>query len=403
MRIIIVADHAIAEGGAPQVAIASALGLAELGHEIVYLQGVGVEAAPALDAHPRIRRIPLGGTDIWRKSAPAAARDGIWNRAAARAAEAVFRAESGPDTLVHVHQWTRFFSPALFGAIRRAGLPFAISLHDYFIACPTGLMYRFDRAEPCSLRPLSPACLVAPCDPRSRLHKAIRFARGLAVGHALGTAPFAAIHVSETGRRTIGAHLPPAAQQFVLENPVEATDKGPREVSSARKLAYCGRLTREKGVLVVAEAARAAGLPALFIGEGPARAEILAIDPHAEITGWLDRETAADRLAAEALALVAPALWPETGPLVVAEAMARGVPAIASERCGAAGRVVEGENGFVTPPRSEAIAEAAQRLLEGDNAARMSAEAYHRYWADPPSPAAHARKLAAIYESLLVR
>ncbi len=61
MRVIIIADYAIAEGGAPQVAIASALGLAARGHDVTYLQGVGQAGDAALDAEPRIRRITLDG------------------------------------------------------------------------------------------------------------------------------------------------------------------------------------------------------------------------------------------------------------------------------------------------------------------------------------------------------
>ena len=49
-----------------------------------------------------------------------------------------------------------------------------------------------------------------------------------------------------------------------------------RRPPAATPIAYVGRLTREKGADLVADAARAAGLPALFVGAGPLDAELRA-------------------------------------------------------------------------------------------------------------------------------
>lgn len=401
MRIIIIADYGIAEGGAPQVAIASAIALAEAGHEVVYLQGVGEAKGGALDAHPGIRRVSLEGLDVWSKPRFAGARDGIWNRATRRALGEKLAEFSGPDTIVHVHQWTKFFSPSVFAAVFEAGLPLVVTLHDYFLTCPTGLMYRFDLKHPCTLTPLSSACMLAPCDPKSRAHKTIRVLRSLAVKKTIAGRAFTALHVSEVGRASIGRFLPEGASQFVIENPIECEDHGLRAEPQAPKLVYCGRLTEEKGVLLVAKAARAAKIPSLFIGEGPMRNAILAVDPEAEITGWMERDAVRRRIAKDALALVAPSLWPETGPMVVAEALASGVPVIVSNRAGTAGRVEDGRTGFVVEPETDAILAAVRQLEHVPTARAMGREAYRRFWADPPSLARHAARLGEIYAQSL--
>ena len=401
MRVIIIADYAISEGGAPQVAIASAIGLAELGHEVTYIQGVGDAGDAALDAHSDIRRISLGGQDIWSKNLLAAAKDGIWNSDHKARLASILAGFDAADTVVHVHQWTKFFSPSVFSIIRKSGLPLAISLHDYFLSCPTGLMYRFDRKEPCEARPLSLACLTAPCDPRTSLHKAIRVMRSVATDKALGNGPFTAIHVSEIGRRTIGHFLPAEARQVVLENPIECEDRGAREAGDIRKIVYCGRLTEEKGADLVASAAQHLGIPSLFIGDGPLRERIREIDPDAEITGWLDKPAVRDRVARDALAVIAPSRWPETGPLVIAEAMSSGVPVIVSNRAGSAGRVQHGKNGFVVSPNVESIAQAITELRMPEKAREMGEAAYETFWAAPPTLQAHARKLAEIYSAAL--
>lgn len=403
MRIVIIADHAFAEGGAPQVAIASAKALAQAGHDVVYLHGVGHSGDGVLESTAGITRVGLGGRDIWQKSQLVAARDGIWNRdhrTELGRLLAGWRAD-GRETILHVHQWTKFFSPSLFAAIARANLPVVVSLHDYFLTCPTGLMYRFDRAAPCALAPLSAACLVAPCDPRSPLHKLVRIARTFALNRAIAGLEMTAIHVSEAGRATIGRYLPSHIRQHVLENPIEIEDRGMRAQEERRTIVFCGRLTPEKGAELVARAARAAGLPALFIGEGPSRAAIAEILPEAEITGWLPREDVRDLVASRALALAAPSLWPETGPLVVAEAMADGVPVIVSNRAGAASRVSAGENGLVVEPEENALAAAFASLLVDGTAARLGAAAFRHFRANPPGLARHAAGLLAIYQQTL--
>ena len=403
MRVVIIADYAVAEGGAPQVAIASALGLARAGHEVVYVQGVGKEADEKVVAEPRIKRIALGGEDIWSKSALKAAQDGVWNRAHRGRLAAILDDNRGPDTIVHVHQWTKFFSASLFATLAQSRLPLVVSLHDYFLLCPTGLKFRFDLSSPCQLAPLSLNCLVAPCDSRSPLHKAIRVARTLSAKFALRNTNFTAVHVSEMSRKTIGAYLPASARQVVLENPVEVEDLGARQGVALRKIAYCGRLTNEKGAELVAEAARALGAPSLFIGDGPLRERILEIDPQAEITGWLPKSEAKAKIAAEALALVAPSLWPETGPLVVAEAMAYGVPVVVSARAGAAERIEQGRNGYVVAPTPDAITQALRDLQTPEKAEAVGAAAYRSFWANPPSLAAHVRRLVDVYATELER
>lgn len=401
MHVILLADHAIAEGGAPQVAIASARALAEAGVSVTYLHGVGDAGASTLD-HPLIRRIGLGGRDIHAKPALQALRDGLWNREPLAHLWTILAA-APPRSVLHVHQWTKYFSPSLFSVLRASGLPLILSMHDYFAACPTGLMYRFDQSAPCALTPLSARCILVPCDPKSFAHKGVRVLRTHLVRRALGEAPLDVIHVSEIGQRTIAQHLPSAARHHVLENPIEIPRPSTLREGIGTQVVYCGRLTPEKGAEIVAEAARKAGMPALFLGDGPSAARIREIDPHAEITGWMPRETVRKRLLNDARVLVAPSLWPETGPLVVAEAMALGVPVIVSERAGAAGRVKQGVTGFITPPDATVIADALQAISDEETVRRMGQAAQHAFWEAPPSPERHAAGLIAIYDAAITR
>jgi glycosyltransferase involved in cell wall biosynthesis len=400
MHVIVLADFAIADGGAPKVAIESARALAEQGVAITYIHAVGDRLDPLLD-HPGIAAIGLGLADVWSQPIHRAAVNGVWSRAAGIKLRAALTRIARPDSIVHLHQWTKALSPAAFSAIRASGLPLAVTMHDYFLACPVGVFYRFDTHEPCALKPLSAACLTSRCDPRSRAHKAIRVARLLAQNRAIRNWPFDVVHVSDRGARTIAPHLPATVRQHRIDNPVRIAKGPPAEIVESSRMLYLGRFTIEKGAVIAAEAAKRAGVPALFVGEGPAEAAIRAANPRAEIRGWVKPAGIADLIRCEARVLVAPSRWPETGPLTVYEAMAVGVPVIGSDMSGAAEKIRLGETGLIVSPDVAALSAALQTVWPLEAARGMGAEAYRQYWRKPPTPARHGAELAALYQTIL--
>lgn len=402
MHVIILADFAIADGGAPKVAIESARALAELDIPVNFIHAVDSEGDPALD-HPNIRRTSLGLADVWSLPIQQAAIRGIWNSEARARLELQLRKVTRKDSVIHLHQWTKAFSPSVFSAIRAVRRPLAVTMHDYFIACPTGVFYRFDTHRACALKPLSAGCLMARCDPRTPAHKAIRVARLLAQKKALAGYQFDVVHVSDRGAKTVAPYLPAGAIQHRIDNPVAIAQKPPTALSVDGKALYLGRFTREKGAVLVAEAAKLAGVPALFVGEGPAESEIRAANPGAEIRGWVKPAEVAELIAREARVLVAPSQWPETGPLTVYEAMALGVPVIGSDMSGAAERIIDGHSGLIVPPDAARLADALRGIFPLETAQLAGAAAYDAYWQAPPTPYNHAAALYALYLDMLSR
>lgn len=400
MRVVIIADFAEPSGGAQAVAVQSALALARRGVPVSYIYGAAGEADPRLAANG-VETSCLGLADVWTMPAASAAVAGIWRREAARRlGVALARLPPGP-AILHLHQWTRSLSPAVLPILLAGAHPLVLTLHDYFAACPNGVYYRFDRGEPCRLVPLSAGCIAAPCDPRSRAHKVVRVVRTAALRAATRRGGFAVVHVSDRGRDTIAPFLPPNLRQYRIDNPVEAERRPPAAPGPGARLAFVGRFTREKGADLVAAASAASDIPALFVGEGPAEAEIRRLAPSAEIAGWRPRAELQRLLATGVLAVAAPSRWYETGPLTVYEAMAAGVPPIVSVRAGAAEKVEHGETGLVVQPTAEGVAAAARSLLSGDSARRMGRLAYERYWQAPQDSERHAERLLAMYAEML--
>ena len=123
---------------------------------------------------------------------------------------------------------------------------------------------------------------------------------------------------------------------------------------------YAGRLSEEKGVLELVEAAR--GLPLVVAGDGPLRARVpgaLGFVPHDRLL----------RLYERAAIVVCPSRREGFG-VVCAEAMAHGRPVVATAVGGLRDLVVDGETGLLVQPRDPAALRAALERLLADPALR---------------------------------
>ncbi|CAN7413110.1 glycosyltransferase family 4 protein [Bosea sp. LjRoot237] len=399
MRVVIISDFGLVNGGAAKVAIESARGLAEAGVEIVFACAIG-PVSDRLD-HPLISVELYPGEEIWQVgSKVAATRQGIWNAAAHAFLSDLLARQPRGETLVHLHQWTKAFSPAAIAAAGESGLPVAITMHDYFSFCPVGGYFDFKAGVPCRQKPMSVGCIAANCDRASYVHKLVRVARQWRSDEAMRKlrAPLF-IHVSDFARRFAEPFLPAQARHVVVENMMEAQKRKPADVAKNRHALFLGRFTQEKGVLRLAEAAREASMPLRLVGDGDdlIKAEIARLNPEAVFAGWAPPEAVADELRA-ARCLVAPSLWYETGPLTVLEAMAQGVPVVLTRNMGAAERVSDGRDGMVLEVAEVLLLRAGlETLVEDATARRLGRAAHAAYWANPLTLERHVRHLLDAY------
>jgi len=401
MHIVIVCDYGEVNGGAAKVAVLSARGLADAGIAVTYV--CSIAPVSALLNHPRITVHCLKLESVWEKRNPlVAAAQGIWNRRARRALEAIL--DSLPDeTVVHFHQWTKALSPSVLLAPLRRGFPALASLHDYFIVCPNGAYYLFPAAAPCRLAPMSARCIAANCDRCSYLHKLVRVIRQWATRAAIGRCgeTLRSLSVSPFADSVVAPFMLPSGDRFVVRSPVETAREPPVPADRNAEFLFIGRLTEEKGVRLLAQVANQAGLPLTVVGDGPLLDELKRIGGAVRCTGWLDSPALAG-VFKRARALVFPSTWYETGGLVVLEALARGIPVIVSRTTAPVDFVDDGVNGYVIDSNDRAALLARmQSLLDDSVAARMGAEAYHRYWTNPQTPEVHTRNLLAVYRRLL--
>jgi glycosyltransferase involved in cell wall biosynthesis len=150
-----------------------------------------------------------------------------------------------------------------------------------------------------------------------------------------------------------------AREVEVIPSGVDVPAEVGREAEPPHVL-YAGRLSAEKGVLELVEAAD--GLQLVVAGDGPLRARVpgaLGFVPHDELERFYDRA-----------AVVACPSRREGFGVTCLEAMAHGRPVVATNVGGLRDLVVDGETGLVVSPRDPAALRAALQRLLGDEELR---------------------------------
>ncbi len=179
------------------------------------------------------------------------------------------------------------------------------------------------------------------------------------------------LFISPTGfarERLVRAGLPP---DRILVKPHYVEDPGPRSSppSTSRRVLFAGRLTAEKGLsnLLDAWERSAPDLDLLIVGDGPLRRDLETRRvPRVTFAGLLPREEVG-RLLLGSRALVFPSLVFETFGLAVVEALAAGLPVIASDIAGIPELVGPNASGRLVPPGDpRGWSEALQGLVDDD-------------------------------------
>jgi len=224
-------------------------------------------------------------------------------------------------------------------ALQQAGIPVVMTLHNYRLLCANAILFR--DGEPCEL------CVGSP--PWNGVRH--RCYRGSAVASLAAAVALAVNRPSGTWQRHVDLFL--GLTEFAREllirgglpedrvvvKPNSVADPGPRAnpPSASRSVLYVGRLSEDKGVLQLLDAwqrASVEGLELVVVGDGPLRQQIEGrATAGVRVVGRLASPQVAElMLAARALAF--PSLLYEGQPMVVLEALAAGLPVLASNHGG---------------------------------------------------------------------
>jgi glycosyltransferase involved in cell wall biosynthesis len=170
-----------------------------------------------------------------------------------------------------------------------------------------------------------------------------------------------------------------------------------------------GRLDTQKGLPYLLEAARLVtrgrpDLRFLVVGEGPRRRDLLRHRDRLGLKGhvsFLGFRTDIPQILADSDIFVLPSLW-EGMPIVLLEALAAGLPAVATDVPGVTEVLTDGETGLVVPPKDAgALARALRELLDDPALRRRFAQAGRRRVAEDFGWEKVVATTMALYERLL--
>lgn len=259
---------------------------------------------------------------------------------ALRAALAAFR----PD-VANVHNVYPLISPRALRACADAGVPVVMTVHNYRLVCPNGLLYT--KGQPCE------RCVGG--SPWQALWNRCEPGWGRRLGYAART--WTANRTGDFSRAvSLYLALTPFQREVLVRGGVEpgrvrvvpnGGEASPMDLSGERRVfAYVGRLSEEKGVHDLLEAARRAPEVQLVVaGSDPSGRLSVERLPNVVLVGHLGREDVT-RLRSEARCVVYPSRWYEGHPMGIVEAMLSGCPVIGPKLGAMAEMIEDGRTGW---------------------------------------------------------
>lgn len=255
-----------------------------------------------------------------------------------------------PD-VAHVHGVYHHISPSVLPLLRQRGVPIALTAHDLKLLCPAytmltggsvcekccgGAVWNAIRHR-CIKDSVALSSLIAL---ESGLHRLLRIYKGN-VDRIVTPSRFYRDKFLQYGW--------PAERLAYIPNYIRIDDFSP-SFEPGDYFVYIGRLSYEKGIATLAEAAMQAGVKLVVVGDGPLREDLSrqAERASAEITFTGYQSGAALRQwISNARALVLPSEWYENAPISVLEAYASGKPVVGARIGGIPELIDEGETGWL--------------------------------------------------------
>jgi glycosyltransferase involved in cell wall biosynthesis len=309
---------------------------------------------------------------------------------------------------VHIHSTFPLLSPSVVEACNDAAVPAVATLHNYTMVCPTGTLFRDGRiCTDCVSG--SPRHAVRHGCYRNSSLATIPLAVNLAVNRRRWSSGIARFFcISHAQRNLLIQAGMPAERLHVKANFV--ADPGEPRRGAGEHVLYLGRLTEEKGMRVLMTAwdriaaGGGIGLPLVVAGAGPLSAELWSWSRGRADVHLLGKQTGPEcaRLLARSAAVVAPSVWLEAFGLVVVEAMAAGVPVIASAQGSFVELIDDGVTGLLFRPGDDAaLADCLRQVVsDPDRNRAMGLAGRARYDADF-TPEVGLERLIAGYEAAI--
>jgi glycosyltransferase involved in cell wall biosynthesis len=308
-----------------------------------------------------------------------------------------------PD-IVHIHNLYPFISPAILPAIKKQNIPVVMTVHNYRLLCPNGLFYnRTGICERCTGRGKELNCIAYNCE--DSFFKSTGYALRNTVAryrkyYVEGVDAF--LCLTDFQRRKLVESGYPDQNMFIIPNMF--TQPLPENLSNKENsyIAYAGRISREKGIDLLIEAARS--LPDIhFKLAGTVRDgyKLMNVPENVELCGVLQGKKL-EQFYRNANALVHASICYEGFPMVLPEAMAYRLPVIAPRIAGIPEIIEDGYNGVLFSMGNAAeLAKKIEYIWENPEKAQELGQNGYQKLKKEYLPDVYYEKLMSVYKHLI--
>ncbi|HOK23739.1 MAG TPA: glycosyltransferase family 4 protein [Candidatus Hydrothermia bacterium] len=332
---------------------------------------------------------------------------GIWSWKTYNDVKRIIRTEK-PD-VAHFHNIWYLISPSAYYACKEEGVPIVQTLHNYRMFCSNGLLLREGKVCEECLRKSEFKSIKYGCYRNSRV---LTFPVALAeqLHRKIGTWDSRVdlyIAVSEFQKKKFTEYGIDCNKIVVKPNFILDLSIIPER--DAGYVLYVGRISEEKGVLLILKAAKllkGSGIKIKLIGDGPLRErmsreivnsdlteiELLGRKKHEEVIKYIQKSKF----------LIVPSIWYETFGLVAVEAYACGKAVVASKIGALEELVQDGKTGLLFEPGNPYdLAKKIEWLNKNDSASRQMGINARKVYEEKYTKEKNFEILKSIYKTLI--
>lgn len=296
-----------------------------------------------------------------------------------------------PYDIMHVHNFFPLLTPSIFEAAREAAIPSVLSLHNYRLIHPNGLMYHRGKIDQRSVKGSAYDCVWDGVYRDSKLQTAvaahmIEYHRKAKTWHRF---PTLFIALSEFSKNKFVEGGLPADRIMIkpnfLTDPLSEYDDLKIEKEKSDYFLFVGRVSNEKGIEDLINCWLEINSPTklLIAGDGPIKSKLMNRSkalPSIEWLGQLSKKEVLKKLS-KAKALIFPTKCFEGMPLILLEAMSMGCAVISSSIGNPKNMIDHGKNGLLYEPgdMSELIQSVRVIIENPEKASQLAENARERY------------------------
>ena len=275
-----------------------------------------------------------------------------------------------PD-IIHMNNINFQLTPSVIYGAKKKGIPVVQTVHDYQMICPNHLLYNFDKNEICEkcLKGSYMNCIKNKCIHNSRV-KSIIGAIEARLYSFLKTYKKVDLFITPSyflEEKLLSAKELYKGKTKTIHNFIDKNKFTCENTDNENYIAFAGRLSKEKGVEILAKAAKLLPTHTFMVAGGGPDEDILKNIENIKLLGFLSGEKLIEFIK-NAKVLIVPSIWYENCPLSILEAQCMGVPVVTMNNGGMAELIKDGVTGtLVNEPTPEGIALKLKETIENED------------------------------------